>query len=82
MQVTVNIPDELAALVQSRGLSLDAYLQRLVASDAVVSKHGLVRLGPGPYSPEEAGRWIRAMRTENRLDGVTIRELIDAGRKY
>jgi len=81
MQVTVNIPDEVAAQVQSRGLSLDDYVQGLVAS-AAGSDHRLVRLGPGPYSLEEAGAWIRAMRTENRLDGTTIRELIDAGRKY
>jgi hypothetical protein len=82
MQVTVNIPDEVAAQVQSRGLSLDAYVQRLVASDAVVSKHGLVRLGPGPYSPEEAGRWIRELRKGNRLDGLKIKDLIEEGRRF
>jgi len=81
MQVTVNIPDELAAQVQSRGLSLDDYVQRLVACDAVASKHQLVRLGTGPYSPEEAGRWIRELRKNNRLDGLKIKDLIDEGRR-
>ena len=82
MQVTVNIPDEVAAQVQSRGLSLDAYVQRLVSSDAVVFKHGLVRLGPGPYTPEEAGRQIRELRKNNRLGGLKIKDLIEEGRRF
>jgi hypothetical protein len=31
MQVTVNIPDELAAQVQSRGLTPQSYVERLLA---------------------------------------------------
>jgi len=81
MQVTVNIPDEVVEQMQSRGLSVDAYVQRLVAADAVVSKHGLVRLGPGPYTPEEAGRQIRELRKGNRLDGLKLKDLIEEGRR-
>jgi hypothetical protein len=81
MQVTVNIPDTLAAQIQASGLALETYVQGLVASDAAVLKHCLVRLGPGPYSPAEAGRRIREMRKDNRLDGLKIKDLIEEGRR-
>jgi anthranilate/para-aminobenzoate synthase component II len=82
MQVTVNIPDEVAAQVLASGLAIDAYLQGLVVSDtAAASKHRLVRLGPGPYSPAEAGRQIRELRKANRLDGLKIKDLIEEGRR-
>jgi hypothetical protein len=82
MQVTLSIPDELAARATARGRSVEAYLRGLIEADQSSAGNGLRSIGPGPYTPEEAGRWIRAMRAENRLDGVTIRELIDEGRKY
>jgi hypothetical protein len=81
MQVTVNIPDHLAAQVQARGLALEAYVQGLVVSDAAALKSRLVRLEPGPYSPAEAGRRIRELRKDNRLDGLKIKDLIEEGRK-
>jgi len=81
MQVTVNIPDEFAAQVQARGLALEAYVQELVVSDASMSRPRLVRLGPGPYSPIEAGRQIRELRKGNCLDGLKIKDLIEEGRR-
>jgi hypothetical protein len=82
MQVTVDIPDEFADRAAARGMGVEAYLRGLIEADQSLAGDGLRRLGPGPYTPQEAGRWIRAIRAENRLDGVTIRELIDEGRKY
>jgi hypothetical protein len=82
MQVSVNIPDEVARQVMARGLSLESYVRELIAADTANAETGLRRFGPGPYTPEEAGRWIRENRVGNRLNGLTIRELIDAGRKY
>jgi hypothetical protein len=35
MQVTVNIPDELAAQVQSRGLTLQSYVEHLLAEQVL-----------------------------------------------
>jgi hypothetical protein len=81
MQVTVNISDTLAAQIQASGLALETYVQGLVASDAAVPKHRLVRLGPGPYSPAEAGRRIRELRKDNCLDGLAIKDLIEEGRR-
>lgn len=81
MQITIDIPDELAAQVQARGLILADYIQGLVASDVATSRAGFVRLGPGPYTPEEAGRSIRELRKNNRLDGLKIKDLINEGRR-
>lgn len=44
MQVTVNIPDELAAQVQSRGLTPQSYVEALLAeqvSQKLVASHAL-----------------------------------------
>jgi hypothetical protein len=81
MQITVHIPDSIAAAVQSRGLSLESYVQDLITSSTTQPQTRLVRLGPGPHSPEEAGRQIRAQRKGNRLDGLKIKELIEEGRR-
>jgi hypothetical protein len=81
MQVTVNISDEVAAQVLARGLALDVYVQGLVVSDAACPKPRLARLGPGPYSPAEAGSRIRELRKGNRLNGLKIKDLIEEGRR-
>jgi len=39
MQITVNIPDELAAQAQARGLVLDSYLPELLAVDLATEVH-------------------------------------------
>ena len=81
MQVTVDIPDEIAAQVKARGLALEKYVQALVASDAESSKLRLTRLGPGPFTPEEAGQNIRELRKGVLLNGLRIRDLIEEGRR-
>ena len=81
MQVTIDIPDHLAAQVQARGLALEAYVQGLVVSEEAASQLRRVRLGPGPYTPAEAGRRIRELRKANRLDGLKIKDLIEEGRR-
>jgi hypothetical protein len=58
MQVTVTIPDELAAQVQSRGLTPQSYVEHLIAEQTATAK------GPVEHklSPEEF---------EASLDGLT-----------
>lgn len=52
-----------------------------------ITKHGTpvaILVPPGPGAVEDAValmRWMREFRTEHRLDGVTIRELIEDGRR-
>lgn len=52
-----------------------------------ITKHGrpvAILVPPGSATPEDADelmRWMRAFRKGRRLEGVTIRELIDDGRR-
>jgi len=82
MQVTINIPDELAAQVRARGLALEDYISDLVAGDAAHAKPSFIRFGPGPYQPEEAAKSIRESRQNTRLNGLKIKDLIDEGRRF
>jgi hypothetical protein len=83
MQITVNIPDELAAELESRlaseaaarGLSLDSYLlEKLVGT--------LPSNGGGRRTVDEAIDGIRELRKGNRLAGLRIKDLIEEGRRY
>jgi hypothetical protein len=82
MQVTVEISDSIAAQAAARGMALEAYVRDLIATKAETAENELRRFGPGPYTPQEAARQIRELRKGCSLGELTIRELIDAGRKY
>ena len=79
MQITVELAPELqarlAAEAQARGVALESYIA--------------VKLGaPEPRTParqqaiEQAIDDIRTLRKGNSLGGISIKELIDEGRKY
>ncbi len=63
----------LAMQARARGLALDSYLNDLMNAHAGE---------PRPESPAEAVAQIRELRKGLSLDGLSIRELIDEGRKY
>jgi post-segregation antitoxin (ccd killing protein) len=56
MVVTVNIPDELAAAAKARGLSLEAYVQEILAEQ-------LARTSPSrrPRTPQEIRAWLDSL---------------------
>jgi post-segregation antitoxin (ccd killing protein) len=56
MVVTVNIPDELAAAAKARGLSLEAYVQEILAQQ-------LARTSPSrrPRTPQEIRAWLDSL---------------------
>jgi len=83
MQITVNVPDEMAREVEARlaseadarGLPLDRYiLEKLVGT-------GMTREGR-QRTVTEAIEGIRELRKGNRLNGLQIKELIEEGRRY
>jgi len=83
MQIIVDIPDEMAAQVEAqlaaealpRGLTLQSYIvEKLVGSRSIEPVQ--------PRSVGEAIESIRALRKENHLDGLKIKDLIDEGRKF
>jgi hypothetical protein len=76
MQLTIDIPDETATLLQARGVELAACIEQAVAHEA--------RAGSGPASKatSEAVDRIRERRNRLTLGGLAVRSLIDESRKY
>jgi hypothetical protein len=77
MQVKINVPDRLMAEAQSRGISLEMYLERMLADQGMPAEE---QTSQGAVS--EAIDRIRELRKENFLGGLKIRDLIHEGRKY
>ncbi len=57
MVVTVNIPDELAAEAKARGLSLEAYVQEVLAQQLGVRSAETRQ----PRTPEEIRAWLDSL---------------------
>ncbi len=57
MVVTVNIPDELAAQAMARGLSLEAYVQEILARQ-LAARPAETRQ---PRTPEEIRAWLDSL---------------------
>jgi len=77
MQVRINVPDRLAAEAQARGVSLEMYVEEMLAQQAI---------GPGgetlQESVGEAIDRIRELRKQNTLGGLKTKDLIHEGHKY
>lgn len=87
MQITVTIPDELAAQARARGLVLDRYLPELLAEDLATEGHAAVTATPKAEDEAATRRHtavdrIRALRQGNFLGGLKVKDLIEEGRKY
>ena len=77
MQVTITIPDELAAQVQARGLELDAYLSSLVEE----------KLSQEPADQDHRRRAVEAMLRFADTHGFTtggqdLKSMIHEGHQY
>jgi hypothetical protein len=77
MQLTINIPDETAALLQSRGVEIATLIQVTVAREAQAASQS-----PAPEAVAGAVDRILDRRSRLNLNGLKIRDLIDEGRKY
>ena len=77
MQVRINVPDRLAAEAQARGVSLEMYVEEMLAQQAI---------GPGgetlQESVGEAIDRIRELRKQNTLGGLKTKDLIHEDHKY
>jgi post-segregation antitoxin (ccd killing protein) len=77
MEITVKIPDELAAEARARGVSVEVYVQEILAremSDATNERH--------LESIRAAIDGILELREGNQLAGLRIKDLIHEGHKY
>ena len=57
MEVTVKIPDELAARAKSRGLRVEEYVQEILAQQLVAQRLS----APQARTPEEIRAWLDAL---------------------
>ena len=76
MQITVNIPDELAVEAQKRGVGLESS----VAEFLTQRLRTLPQAVPG-RSASEAVETILSIQKRNKLGGLKIEDLINEGRK-
>jgi post-segregation antitoxin (ccd killing protein) len=76
MQVTVNVPEELAEQARARGLAVAAYVEEVLARESQQSAPKDLR------AVGEAIDRIKELRKGNTLSGLKIKDLINEGRKY
>lgn len=82
MTITVSIPDQLASRAVQSGMSVEKYVEKLLASVPYEAEQPFVRFGPGPLTPEQAADDIRELRKGVTLGGLSIKDLINEGRKF
>ncbi len=83
MTVIVSVPDQLAQQAHTAGLSVQSYIERLLEQEAQRREEPKwTRLGPGPLTPEQAGRDLREARKGVTLGGLKIKDLVHEGHKY
>ncbi len=77
MQVTVNVPDRLAAEARARGVSVEVYVEEMLVRQLIVPE------GETPQkSVGEAIDRIRELRKQNTLGDLRTKDLIHEGHKY
>lgn len=77
MDVTIKVPDQLAAAARARGLSVEVYVQEILARQAVegADERHL-------SSVRAAIERIFELRKGNKLAGLRTKDLIHEGHKY
>lgn len=83
MTVTISVPDQLARQAEAAGLPVKSYIERLLAQEAQRREAPQwTRFGPGPLTPEEAGRELREIRKGVNLGGLKLKDLVHECHKY
>lgn len=76
MELTIHVRDEIKAQAEAHGLAPEAYAEQLLNSElAKVSAGRLAEI-------QQAVKEIRELRKGQRLDGLSIKDLVNEGRKY
>ena len=75
MEVTISVPDKLAAEARARGVSVEVYVQEILARQ-------MMETGERPLPPvRSAIDRILALRRGNKLAGLRTKDLIHEGHK-
>jgi hypothetical protein len=84
MQVTVNIPDEVAARAREKGLSVEVYVEQVLAEQC--NGHGgntdMPLSDSKTVNVKEAIARMEELRKGVTLGGLKIKDLIHEGHKY
>ena len=77
MEVTIKIPDELAEVARAHGVSIEVFVQEILA------RQTLDATGEGHLqSVRSAIERILELRKGNKLGGLRTKDLIHEGHKY
>jgi plasmid stability protein len=77
MEVTIKVPDQLAAAARAHGVSVEVYVQEILARQA------LETTGEGHLQSVRAAiDRILELRRGNKLAGLRTKDLIHEGHKY
>jgi len=76
MEVKVKVPEEVAAAARARGVSVEMYVEELLARQA-----GAAAEAPDSLAGAAIDR-IRELRKGNKLAGLSTKDLIHEGHKY
>jgi hypothetical protein len=77
MEVTIRVPDKLAAEARAHGVSVEVYVQEILARQALDA--------PGEQhlqAVRAAVERILELRKGNKLAGIRTKDFIHEGRKY
>jgi plasmid stability protein len=77
MEVTIKVPEKLAAEARAHGVSVEVYVQEILARQALETA-GEQRL----ESTRAAIKRILDLRKGNKLAGLRTKDLIHEGHKY
>jgi post-segregation antitoxin (ccd killing protein) len=77
MQVTINVPEQLAELAQARGVPVETYVEEVLAQQA-----SQLPAKQNSETAREAVEYILNFRKTHTLAGLNIKDLINEGRKY
>jgi hypothetical protein len=76
MELTIHVPDEFKLQAEARGLAPEAYAEQVLISE--VARVSAARLQEIRTAVAE----IRELRKGQRLEGLSIKELVNEDRKY
>jgi hypothetical protein len=84
MQVTVNIPDELAAQAREKGLTVEVYVEQVLAEqcNGNGSDSETTRSDTDTAKIKDAIARMAELRKGVTLGGLKIKDLIHEGHKY
>ena len=77
MQVTLDIPDEVVARLEAKGVRIHSYVEEMLVKESQAPGHR-----PAPEEISAAIDRILERREGLTLNGLKIRDLIDEGRRY